>query len=512
MSRLPTLADRAAGLLLHPTSLPGGYGCGDLGASAHGFAEFLAAAGQRWWQMLPVHPVGEGYSPYTGLSAFAGAPHLIALEPLVQQGWLRPEEAQPPGADRPGHARIGAALRFREAGLRRAFARFEAGARPREREAWEAFRVAEADWLDDYALFAALKRAHRGIPWMRWPVPVRTRQPAALREARRALADEVRFRTFIQHQFARQWEALRAHCHALGVALLGDLPIFVAHDSADAWADGGLFFMDRHGRLKIQAGVPPDAFSDDGQRWGNPLYDWARHRATGYAWWSARLRATLRRFDAVRLDHFIGFVRYWAIPARNRTARHGRFRPGPGAHFLSHLEAEFGQLPLIAEDLGIVTPAVTELRVQFGLPGMRVLQFAFGGGDPGNPYLPHNHDRNSVVYTGTHDNDTAAGWARVRGRLRPEARRALDYLGCEPGPDAEVHWALIRLAFLSVANLAMLPVQDVLGLGNEARMNRPGIARGNWTWRLAPAALTEAAAARLAKLTRRYGRAGPAAT
>jgi len=508
MTALPTLTERAAGVLLHPTSLPGAYGNGDLGAEAYRFVDFLAAAGQRWWQMLPVHPVGEGYSPYTGLSAFAGAPHLIALEPLVREGWLTPAEAAPPSRDHPGRAHYARALRFRESRLRRAFARYEAGARAAERRRWAAFCAAEADWLEDYALFAAIKQAQGGARWMEWPEPVRVRRSAALRAARRELAEEIRFRTFLQYQFHRQWQALRAHCRARGVALLGDVPIFVAHDSADAWAHPDLFHMDRHGRLPIMAGVPPDAFSANGQRWGNPLYKWPRHRATGYAWWSARLRATLRRFDAVRLDHFIGFVRYWAIPGGQRTARHGRFRPGPGAHFLKHLQAEFGRLPLIAEDLGIVTQAVTALRELFDLPGMRVLQFAFGGNDPANPHLPHNHDRNSVVYTGTHDNDTAVGWAHARrGRpLRAEVQRALDYLGQPGGPDAPVHWALIRLAYLSVANLAMVPVQDLLGLGNEARMNRPGVARGNWDWRLAPDALTDELAERLAALVRLYGR------
>jgi len=522
MSPLPTLSDRAAGLLLHPTSLPGGYGNGDLGVAAHRFATFLAAAGQRWWQMLPVHPVGDGYSPYHGLSAFAGAPHLIALEPLVRAGWLRPEEAAPPrrrlppgGAAPGGHAhgpaRYAESLRFREARLRLAFARFQARAPAAERRRLEAFRAQEAHWLADYALFAALKRAQRGAPWMRWPEPLRVRRTAALREARRALAGEIALAEFRQFLFERQWQALRAHCHALGVALLGDIPIFVAHDGADAWARNDLFFLDRDGRLPIQSGVPPDAFSANGQRWGNPLYDWRRHKAERYAWWVARLRLTLRRFDAVRLDHFIGFVRYWAVPGGQRTALHGHFRPGPGAHFLGHLQAEFGHLPLIAEDLGIVTPAVTALREQFRLPGMRVLQFAFGG-DPANPHLPHNHDRTSVVYTGTHDNDTLVGWARGpgRGRLRPEARRALDYLGA--GPEAELHWALIRLAYQSVGNLAMLPVQDVLGLGRAARMNLPGTARGNWTWRLNEGALGEAHAECLAALARLYGRAAPDAS
>lgn len=509
MTRLPTLDDRAAGLLLHPTSLPEAYGNGDLGAAAHAFVAYLAEAGQRWWQMLPIHPVGGGYSPYDGLSAFAGALHLIAMEPLARDGWLLPADARPPRPEPGGPARYAQSLRFRESRLRRAFARFLARGAPEDHAAWQAYCRREADWLADYALFAALKRARRGAHWARWPVPLRTRRPEALERARTELADEVRFRTFVQWVFDRQWAALRAVCARHGIGLLGDLPIFVAHDSADAWAHPELFFMDRHGRQSIVAGVPPDAYSASGQRWGNPLYDWKRHKADGYAWWSARLRTTLHRFDAVRLDHFIGFVRYWAIPARHRTARRGTFRPGPGSHFLGHLAAAFGALPLVAEDLGLVTPAVTALREQFALPGMRVLQFGFGEDDPDNPHLPHNHERRSVVYTGTHDNDTTVGWAGERDApaLRPEARRALAYLEAQGAPPEPVHQAMIRMAYGSVANLAMVPVQDVLGLGSEARMNRPGTPLGNWRWRLAPGQLTAASAAWLKALARETSRA-----
>ena len=509
---VPTLEDRAAGLLLHPTSLPGAFGNGDLGPGAHRFVSYLAAAGQRWWQMLPIHPVGGGYSPYDGLSAFAGALHLVSPEALVTQGWLTPAEARPARPEPGGPARYAQSLRYRESRLRRAFARFEARADPAAQAAWHAFCAQEAHWLEDYTLFAALKRAHGGVHWARWPAPLRSRRRAALAEARHRLAGEVRFRTFVQYQFDLQWQALRAACAQHGIALLGDLPIFVAHDSADAWAHPELFFMDRHGRCDIVAGVPPDAFSADGQRWGNPLYDWARHKRDGYAWWSARLRASLRRFDAVRLDHFIGFVRYWAIPATQKTARHGRFRPGPGSHFLNHLAAAFGALPLVAEDLGIVTPAVTALREQFALPGMRVLQFAFGGDDPGNPHLPHNHERSSVVYTGTHDNDTIVGWAGgpTPDALRPEARRALAWLGAGSGASEPIWQAMIHMAYASVANLAVVPVQDVLGLGPEARMNLPGTPSGNWCWRLPEGALTAESAEWLRLLTLRYGRAAPA--
>jgi 4-alpha-glucanotransferase len=504
------LAERSAGLLLHPTSLAGPYGNGDLGAAAHRFADFLAEAGQRWWQMLPVHPPGEGWSPYHGLSAFAGSPLLIALEPLVAAGWLRPGEHAPPAHPQGSRARFDASLRYREVRLRRSFSRFEAGASPADRAALERFRAGQADWLDDYALFMALKRNHGGAPWWDWPPPLRRRQPAALRRAREALADEVRYRQFTQFLFDEQWRALREHCRARGVALLGDVPIFVAPDSADVWAQRELFFVDRDGRLPVVAGVPPDAFSATGQRWGNPLYRWAVHRRSGYAWWFQRLRATLRRFEATRLDHFIGFVRYWEVPAREKTAIVGRFRPGPGADFFARLQSELGGLPLLAEDLGIVTPAVTALREQFRMPGMRVLQFAFGENEPNNPYLPHQHPHDCVVYTGTHDNDTLVGWAHgPGGRLRPEARRALAYLGRNDDGAEPVHWALIRLAYLSPAHLALLPVQDTLGLGRTARMNLPGTPSGNWRWRLREGDLTPALAERLRNLSVQYGRAAP---
>jgi 4-alpha-glucanotransferase len=502
------LAERSAGLLLHPTSLAGPPGNGDLGAAAHRFADFLAEAGQRWWQMLPVHPPGDGWSPYHGLSAFAGSPLLIALEPLVQAGWLKPEEHTPPARPQGSRARFDASLRYREPRLRLAFSRFEAGATPAARAALERFRAGQADWLEDYALFMALKVRQGGASWWEWPAPLRRRQPAALCRAREELAGEIRYRRFSQFLFDRQWRALREHCRARGVALLGDVPIFVAPDSADVWAHRELFYVDRDGRLPVVAGVPPDAFSATGQRWGNPLYRWAVHRRGGYRWWIERLRATLGRFDATRLDHFIGFVRYWEVPSREQTALRGRFLPGPGADFFERLRSGLGGLPLIAEDLGLVTAEVTALREQFELPGMRVLQFAFGENEPNNPHLPHQHPRACVVYTGTHDNDTLVGWARgPGGRLRPEARRALAYLGRKVRGGEPVHWALIRLAYLSPASLAVLPVQDPLGLGRRARMNLPGTPSGNWRWRLGEDALTPALAERLRSLSLQYGRA-----
>ena len=514
--REPTLHERTAGVLLHITSLPGAYGNGDLGAAAHAFAGFLAAAGLRWWQVLPLPPTGGDWSPYNGVSAFAGNPLFIALEPLVAQGWLTAAEARPPGGATQ-YADYGPAWRFRAARLRKAYGRFLRQAGGEQSEALSAFCADNAAWLDDYALYMALKARQGGRPWWRWPADLCRRRAGVLRRARVELAGAIGLRQFMQYLFEEQWQALRRACAARGIGLLGDLPIFVARDSADVWAHPELFIMRRDGHLPQVAGVPPDAFSTEGQRWGNPLYRWPRHQATGYRWWQERIGVALRRHTALRLDHFIGFVRYWAIPALEKTARHGRYRPGPGADFFGHLIEELGQLPLVAEDLGVVTPEVTALRERFGLPGMRVLQFAFGDGNPDNPYLPHNHSSNSVIYPGTHDNDTITGWAyqsphdagarRGRPRLTSVAREALAYLGRNGAEGEPVHWAMLRLALMSVGNLALLQAQDLLGLGNESRMNLPGTPRGNWRWRLAAGALTPALAQQLRALATLYGRA-----
>ncbi|MBI4083078.1 MAG: 4-alpha-glucanotransferase [Candidatus Lambdaproteobacteria bacterium] len=508
----PRLDERTAGLLLHPTSLPGPHGTGDLGREAYRFADFLAAAGLRWWQMLPVHPPGAANSPYDAQSAFAGSPWLIGLDLLAEAGWLDAEALAAPPEWRKGPARFAASRRFREVRLRRAFARFERAGGPLRREV-ERFHDRHGSWLDDYVTFQALKRVHGTGPWMRWPRELRRREPAALGEVRRELAAEIRYHTFLQFVFDRQWRALQRYCHERGIGLMGDVPLFVSHDCADVWAHPELFHMDRQGRLPVVAGVPPDAFNDQGQRWGNPLFRWDVHAATGFAWWSERLRLALERFDAIRLDHFIGFTRYWEVPGSAKTARAGRFRPGPGAALFEQLRERLGPLPLIAEDLGIVTPEVTALRERLGFPGMVVLQFAFGGDPRENPYLPHHHQRHSVVYTGTHDNDTLVGWFRESSRAarspadrRPEIRAARRYVVPERGG---MHWAFIRLAWSSVANLAIIPAQDLLGLGSEARMNRPGLARGNWSWRLAPRALTRALATRVGRLSVIYGRAAP---
>ncbi|HVV50620.1 MAG TPA: 4-alpha-glucanotransferase, partial [Polyangia bacterium] len=365
-----------------------------------------------------------------------------------------------------------------------------------------------------FALYRAIKKLQGQRQWTRWPAPLRDRDPDALARFRDDHRREIDLERFVQWRFFRDWQALRAYAHARGVALIGDLPIFLAHDSADVWLNRGQFFLDEAGEPTLVAGVPPDYFSADGQRWGNPLYRWAEMRATGYAWWIARFRATFALFDAVRLDHFIGYTRYWAIPAGEPTAVNGRWRPGPGGRFFRAVGAALGELPLIAEDLGAVTPAVESLRVRFGFPGIKLLQFAFGTDPQGPSFLPHNYPRDAVAYTGTHDNDTTAGWffdagsgTRTPEQAERERRTALRYLGAPEGDDGrEIHWRMIRAVMASVANVAVVPAQDLLGLGSEARMNRPGTTAGNWAFRLAPGALTPAIADRLRDLTETYGR------
>jgi 4-alpha-glucanotransferase len=504
------LDQRAAGVLLHPTSLPGPAFAGDLGPAAHRFVAWLAAARQRLWQMLPIGPPGYGGAPYQSPSSCAGNPLLVSLEGLRRDGLLGAADLVAPRDPRPHCADLDRAARVRYPRLRLAHERFRRRRAARAR--LDDLRAARP-WLADWALFAALKDAHGGAPWTAWAPELRDRRRGALAAARARLADEVAFHEFLELEFDRQWTALRARCRAAGVALVGDLPCFPAHDSAEVWAARDLFELDRRGRPTVVAGVPPDYFSRTGQRWGNPVYRWPRLAAHGYDFFVMRLGALLERFDAVRLDHFIGLVRTWAVPAGARTAAAGRYRPGPGARLLERLRRVFGDLPVIAEDLGVVTPEVKALRDRFGLPGMRVLQFAFGDDPEADSYKPHRYPRRCVVYTGTHDNDTTVGWFRDRGSARStragaaiaaERAATLRYVGTD---GREIHWDLIRLAATSVADLAVVPAQDLLGLGSAARMNRPGTTGGgNWRWRARPGAFSDALAARLAALTTAAGR------
>lgn len=486
---------RAAGLLLHPTSLPGPHGCGDLGPEAFAFVDFLAAAGLMWWQMLPVNPPGPGGSPYSALSAFAGSPLLVSLARLAEEGLLRGADL-PAASFRRDEVDYAAAARFRTACLRRAWEVF--GARRGADDRLAQFRAEQEHWLADWTLFAALRRAQRGRAWYDWPAELRLRRTAALRRAERELAGEIGYETFVQYQFRRQWEALRAYCRRRGVGLIGDIPIFVGYDSADVWAHRRLFTLDARGRLKLKSGVPPDNFSRDGQLWNHPLYEWKRHAAEGFAWWIERFRAAFAQVDAVRIDHFLGFDRCWAVPGGAATARRGRWLRSPGDALFTAVRRALGRVEIIAEDLGLLTESAAALRDRHGFPGMRLLHWGFG---EGAYHLPHSYVRNCVVYPGTHDNNTTVGWYRELPAAAAE--RVRRYTG---GDGREVHWDLIRLALGSVANTAIVAVQDVLGLDATARMNYPSKARGNWKWRLVEGQLGAAQAARLRGLAEVFGR------
>ncbi len=517
---------RSSGLFLHVTSLPGPYGIGDLGAAGRRFADFLRRARQRYWQMLPLGPVGPGASPYSSPSAFAGNPLLISPEPLLERGLLADDDLKP-AADFPaGRVDYDRVIPFKEQFLQKAFARFEAQATPDEEEALQRFQQDNAAWLGDYALFMALREAHGGAPWTRWPAPLRRRTASALREARQKHARAIRKHVFRQHLFDRQWTALRDYCHARGVRLFGDLPIYVDHNSADVWAHQDLFRLDKKGQPTVVSGVPPDYFSETGQRWGNPIYRWDVMQQRGFAWWTRRLRAVLGRVDLLRLDHFRGFEAYWEIPAEEETAVNGRWVEGPGAALFEALRDELGAqrdapqgapLPVVAEDLGVITPEVRALMRQFDLPGMAVLPFGFEGG-PSSEYLPHHYRRRLAAYTSTHDTDTLAGWYASaddedENNSEAEARAfAAQYLSLESlprtrsGDGASIHGPALRALMASVAERVVFPMQDVLGLGSAARMNTPGAGGNSWRWRLTAAQFEAADDAWLARLTTMYDR------
>ncbi|MEK7711892.1 MAG: 4-alpha-glucanotransferase [Pseudomonadota bacterium] len=482
----PVLDRRRAGILLHPTSLPGEAENGTLGPHALRFVDFLADSGLSVWQMLPLGPTHADRSPYQCLSVHAGNPRLISFVQLETWGWL-PHAAGLSAAS--GAVRQTLLAQARQACLA------QGGAR-----AMQAFDGAHAFWLDDYALYVALRQAHNNHAWWQWPEPLRDRDPTALAAARVRHAEDMALVRFEQFIFFRQWQELRHAAQARGVQLFGDLPIFVAHDSADVWAQRDYFDLDAVGQPRAVAGVPPDYFSPTGQRWGNPLYNWAHLQADGFRWWIERLRTQFSLFDLVRIDHFRGFEACWQIPADEDTAINGRWVSAPGEALFQALQNEFGTLSVVAEDLGLITPAVQRLREQFGLPGMRILQFAFDGGAD-NPYLPHNHEVNSVVYTGTHDNDTTLAW--FEGLPIEQQCTVLDYLG---HPGEPMPWPLIRAALASVAQLAILPMQDVLQAGDGNRMNTPGSNNGNWKWRFEWEQLAPGLAAQLWRMAGLYGR------
>jgi 4-alpha-glucanotransferase len=491
---------RSGGILLHPTSLPGPYGIGDLGPQAYRFVDWLVDAGCKLWQVLPLGPTGYGDSPYQCLSAFAGNPYFISPDFLLRDGFL----AESDFADRPDlpAARVdfGRLIPWKSSLLERAFRRFQSDS-DSVRAEFDAFCAEHAAWLDDYALFMALKESYGGGAWNDWPKPLTRLERTALDAARDSLAAQIVRFSFYQFLFFRQWSALRAYANGKGVRIIGDIPIFVAYDSADVWVNQRLFFLDQQGKPTVVAGVPPDLFSPTGQLWGNPLYRWVVHKETGYAWWLERIKSTLKLVDILRFDHFRGFAGYYEIPATDSTAEHGRWVPGPGSDFFRVLDNRLSdgiatpeiQLPLIAEDLGVITPDVVALLEEFHLPGMRVLQFGFSS--PENPFLPHNYVRHCVAYTGTHDNDTALGWLTTA--TKKERQFALRYLHSD-GHDFA--WDLIRAVWSSVAMFAITPIQDVLSLGGEARMNYPSTLGGNWQWRMRESDMKGSLAARLRDL------------
>jgi len=508
--------DRRSGILLHPTSLPGPHGAGDLGPAAHRFAAWLASAGQRLWQVLPLGPTGYGDSPYQALSGRAGNPLLVSLELLRDEGWLSGADLAGAPAGDGRTAELHAALAWKRERLARAARAFARRAAAGAAADFEAFRARGAGWLRDWALFAVLKEAHGGLAWTDWPAPLARREPAALGAARAAHAEAIRAEELGQWWFFRQWQALRARCRALGVELMGDVPIYVAHDSVEVWTRPELFRLDARGAPAFVAGVPPDYFSATGQLWGNPLYEWEAVARDGFRFWVERIRGALALVDRVRLDHFRGFEAYWEVPAGAATAEAGRWVTGPGEGLLRALERELGPLPLVAENLGVITAEVEALRRRFHLPGMAILQFAFGDDPQAPTFRPHRYERDTVAYTGTHDNDTVMGWWRggagdsVRSAeaVVREKAFAREYLGVDHHADPEMNWVMIRALLASVADDVVFPLQDVLGLGSEARMNTPATADGNWRWRLREEALGEGHAERLGRLAEIYGRCG----
>ncbi|MEK6375197.1 MAG: 4-alpha-glucanotransferase [Acidobacteriota bacterium] len=490
------MSDRAAGILLHPTSLPGRYGIGDMGDEVAALFDWMTGAGLTMWQILPLTPPGFGNSPYGCLSSYAGNPLLISPEHLPNVG--RASARRFPD----DHVDFEAVTAFKNDLLRRSWRHFDTNATDDDRQALAAFER-DNKWLPDWALFASIKERENGKRWTEWPAPLAARDRDAIAAVRRELSDDIRFHKYVQWLFFKQWAAVREAAYKRGITIIGDVPIYVAADSADVWANRAIFHLDERGEPTVVAGVPPDYFSETGQRWGNPLYRWDLLREQRYRWWVSRFRAALRFSDVLRIDHFRGFAAYWEIPASEPTAIHGQWKPGPGKALFDAVRNALGDLPLIAEDLGFITPEVIELRKAIGVPGMKVLQFAFG--QINSPHLPHCHDANTVVYSGTHDNDTARGW--FENATDEERERAEEYLGIRSADDAP--WALIRAAFASVAGRAVVPAQDILALGSEARMNRPGDSEENWAWRLLPGALTPKLGARLRRLAEITGRSTP---
>ena len=490
---------RASGILLHPTSLPGRFGIGDFGDEAYKFVDFLARAGQTYWQILPLGPTGYGNSPYSTFSAFAGNTLLISPEKLAAEGLLSPSVCKDAPEFPLGKVDYGKVYEWKQSMLADAFAGFSSTSNSPQRKEFEFFARSNGWWLDDYAVFRAVK-SNTQKPWHELAGSLKLRDEAALETVRSQLEHEIQAEKFYQFLFFSQWLAVKKYANDKGIKIIGDIPIFVALDSADVWCNQRKFKLDEDGSPKVVAGVPPDYFSKTGQLWGNPIYDWEAMRPDDFGWWTARIAFALKTVDVVRLDHFIGFSRNWEVPGGDKTAENGGWVDVPGHSLFSVLKQRLGELPVIAEDLGSMTPEVELLRDTFGFPGMHILQYAFGG-DAKNRDLPHNYLRNSVAYTGTHDNNTTAGWYKSSAKnVRSHCRK---YIGSS---GREIHWDMIRVLLASVADTAIVPAQDVLGLGSEARINTPATASGNWEWRLEDGALSDEIAKKLLDLSETYGR------
>jgi 4-alpha-glucanotransferase len=494
---------RGSGILLHVTSIPSPFGVGDLGPAACRFIDFLAESGQSYWQVLPLNPTMPVHcnSPYASTSAFAGSTLLISPELLVEDGFLDASDLQS-ALQCPEHSvNYGAVHQFKRALWELAHARFKAS---RPDAAYESFCTDEASWLDGFALFTALRDHFSGQAWSDWPDELRDRKPEALRAAQDRLSSQVDMEKFLQYLFFKQWSGLKQYCNKKGIQIIGDIPIYVSDDSADVWMNPELFKLDERKKPVVVAGVPPDYFSKTGQRWGNPIYRWDVLKNSDYDWWAGRIAASLRIADFVRVDHFRGFVSYWEVLATETTAINGRWVEAPAMDFFTHLSRRFPYLPIIAEDLGLITPDVKDVMQHFELPGMKILLFAFSPDMPHNPYIPHNLPKNCVAYTGTHDNNTSKGWFEQEAS-QDDRQRLFRYLGREVSSD-EAPWELIRLLMMSAADTVILPLQDVLGLGSEARMNTPSTTEGNWAWRFRSDQLTPDVAGRLREMTETYAR------
>jgi 4-alpha-glucanotransferase len=499
---------RASGILLHITSLPSAYGIGDFGRTAYAVADFLSASKQGLWQILPLTPTGFGDSPYQSYSAFAGNTNLISPDKLLEAGLLSSDDlAEIPDFDE-DRVDFDAVIKFKTQILAKAFQHFKHSANAQFAAEFAAFCSYAKKWLDDYALFRALMKAHDGAAWNRWQKELALRDEAALIAARKELKAEIEAQKFYQYLFFKQWFQLKAYCAEKRIKIVGDMPIFVAHNSSDVWANPELFKLKEDGSPVVVAGVPPDYFSEDGQLWGNPIYNWEAMRESNFQWWIERMRETLKLVDLVRIDHFRGFAAAWEVPAEDKTARHGKWVEVPGRQLFEALQKEFADLPVFAEDLGVITPDVEALRDDFGLPGMKVLQFGLGG-DASNTYLPHHYTRNTVVYTGTHDNDTVVGWYESRKASTEDyAKRELNFcLKYLHSTGEEIHWDFTRAALASVADTAIIQLQDLLGLDGSARMNLPATEKGNWNWRVRASMLTKEVCDRLKEMTEIYSRA-----